>query len=108
MPLPSINVADALLDERRESGERATTRQPRTCRVWLKDVSKAVPAAPVTAIASGDPGACLPRVLPAERQESSMNTESFNRTLKAIALAAMLIATMLLATGCLALDNVIL
>jgi hypothetical protein len=29
-----------------------------------------------------------------------MNTESFNRMLKAIALAAMLIATMLLATGC--------
>ena len=33
-----------------------------------------------------------------------MNTESFNRTLKAIALAAMLIATMLLATGCVALN----
>ena len=29
-----------------------------------------------------------------------MITESFNRTLKLIALAAMLIATMLLATGC--------
>jgi hypothetical protein len=56
-------------------------------------------AAPVTAIRSAEPGACLPRVLPAERQDS-MITESFNRTLKVIALAAMLIATMFLATGC--------